>query len=104
MGDSVKWEEFNLLRAELILGKPAPEFSHTSVYGTPVSLKDLRSKVVVLYYWSTRDGRTVRKRNWIQRNGESIKITKFILVGKEYQYTSMMSSLISSYATDGGPV
>ena len=59
MGDSVKWEEFNLLRAELILGKPAPEFSHTSVYGTPVSLKDLRGKVVVLYYWSTRDGRTV---------------------------------------------
>ena len=59
MGDSVKWEEFNLLRAELILGKPAPDFSHTSVYGTPVSLKDLRGKVVVLYYWSTRDGRTV---------------------------------------------
>lgn len=59
MGDSVKWEEFNLLRAELILGKLAPEFSHTSVYGTPVSLKDLRGKVVVLYHWSTRDGRTV---------------------------------------------
>lgn len=59
MGDSVKWEEFNLLRAELILGKPAPEFSHTSVYGTPISLKDLRGKVVVLYHWSTRDGRTV---------------------------------------------
>ena len=59
MGDSVKWEEFDLLRAELILGKPAPEFSHTSVYGTPVSLKDLRGKVVVLYYWSTRDRRTM---------------------------------------------
>lgn len=59
MGDSVKWEEFNLLRAELILGKPAPEFSHTSVYGSPVSLKDLRGKVVVLYHWSTRDRRTV---------------------------------------------
>ena len=59
MGDSVKWEEFNLLRAELILGKPAPEFSHTSVYGIPVSLKDLRGKVVVLYHWSTRDRRTV---------------------------------------------
>ncbi|RKU05634.1 hypothetical protein C6502_22155 [Candidatus Poribacteria bacterium] len=59
MGDSAKWDEFNLLRAELILGKPAPAFSHTSVYGTPVSLKDLRGKVVVLYHWSTRDGRTV---------------------------------------------
>ena len=60
MGDSAKWEEFNLLRAELILGKLAPDFSHTSVYGIPVSLKDLRDKVVVLYHWSTRDGRTVR--------------------------------------------
>ena len=52
--------EFDLLRAELILDKPAPEFSHTSVYGISVSLKDLRGKVVVLYHWSTRDGRTVR--------------------------------------------
>ena len=56
----VKRTEFDLLRAELILGKPAPEFSHTSVSGVPVSLKDLRGKVVVLYNWSTRDGRTVR--------------------------------------------
>ena len=60
MGNSVKAEEFNLLSTELILGKPAPEFSHTSMYGIPVSLKDLRGKVVVLYHWSTRDGRTVR--------------------------------------------
>ena len=60
MGDSVKWEEFDLRRAELLLGKPAPEFSHTSVYGLPVSLKDLRGKVIVLYHWSTRDGRTMR--------------------------------------------
>ena len=29
MGNWEKAEEFNLLRAELILGKPAPEFSHT---------------------------------------------------------------------------
>ena len=57
------WEkraEYDLLRAELILGKPAPEFSHTSVYGDPVSLGALRGKVVVLYHWSTSDGRTVR--------------------------------------------
>ena len=57
------WEkraEYHLLRAELILGKPAPEFSRTSVYGAPVSLNALRGKVVVLYHWSTRDGRTVR--------------------------------------------
>ena len=54
-----KRAKFDLLRAELILGKPAPEFSHTSVHGLPVSLKDLRGKVVVLYHWSTRDRRTV---------------------------------------------
>ena len=46
-----KAEEINLSRAELILGKPAPEFSHKSVYGRPVSLTDLRGKVVVLYHW-----------------------------------------------------
>ena len=48
------WEkvgEIGLLRAEFILGKPAPEFSHKSVYGSPVSLTDLRGKVVVLYHW-----------------------------------------------------
>ena len=60
MGNSAKWREFDLLRAELILGKSAPEFSHTSVHGVPVSLGALRGKVVVLYHWSTRDGRTVR--------------------------------------------
>ena len=56
------WEkraEYDLLRAELILGKTAPEFSHTSVYGNPVSLGALRGKVVVLYHWSPRDGLTV---------------------------------------------
>ena len=45
-----------MLRAELILGKLAPEFSHKSVYGGPVSLADLRGKVVVLYHW--QDGIT----------------------------------------------
>lgn len=60
MGDSAKWDKFKMLRAELLLGKPAPKFSHTSVYGAPISLKDLRGKVVVLFHWSTRDGRTVR--------------------------------------------
>ena len=51
MGNMEKVGEIGLLRAELILGKPAPEFSHKSVYGRPVSLKDLRGKVVVLYHW-----------------------------------------------------
>ena len=60
MNNWAKRAEVDLLRAELILGKPAPEFSHTSVYGVPVSLKDLRGKVVALYHWSTRDGRTMQ--------------------------------------------
>lgn len=51
MGNWEKVGEIGLLRAELILGKPAPEFSHTSVYGRPVSLTNLRGKVVVLYHW-----------------------------------------------------
>ena len=52
MADGTRWKIYDLLRAELILGKPAPDFSHTSVHGTPVSLSALRNKVVVLYYWS----------------------------------------------------
>ena len=52
MTDGMRWRIYDLLRAELILGKPAPDFSHTSVHGTPVSLSNLRGKVVVLYYWS----------------------------------------------------
>ena len=56
-GNWEKEAEADLLRAEQILGKPAPEFSRTSVYGVPVSLKDLRGKVVVLYHW--QEGITV---------------------------------------------
>ena len=55
------WEkpnEFNMLWAELVLGKPAPKFSHTSVDGTSVSLQSLRGKVVLLYYWSVREDTT----------------------------------------------
>ena len=52
IADGTRWGMYDLLRAELILGKPAPDFSHTSLYGIPISLHDLRGKVVVLYYWS----------------------------------------------------
>ena len=52
MTNGTRWRIYDLLRAELILGKSTPEFSHTSVHGTPVSLNALRNKVVVLYYWS----------------------------------------------------
>ena len=55
MGDWEKFAEFDLLRAELILGKSSPEFSHTSIDGFPVSLTDLRGKVVMLCHWCTRD-------------------------------------------------
>ena len=71
MNNWVKRAEFDLLRAELILGKPVPEFSHTSVYGIPISLKDLRGKVIVLYHWSTRDGRTMRD---TEKEGEISKL------------------------------
>ena len=52
MVDGTRWRIYDLLRAELILGKPVPDFSHTSLHGSPVSLSVLRGKVVVLYYWS----------------------------------------------------
>ena len=52
MVNGKRWRIYDLLRAELILGKPAPDFSHTSLDGIPISLNDLRGKVIVLYYWS----------------------------------------------------
>ena len=52
MVNGTRWRIYDLLRAELVLGKPAPEFSHTNLHGLPVSLSALRGKVVVLYYWS----------------------------------------------------
>ena len=52
MVNGTRWKISELLRAELILGKPVHQFSHTSLHGIPVSLSALRSKVVVLYYWS----------------------------------------------------
>ena len=55
MRDWRKANELNMLWAELILGKPAPKFLHTSMDGTPVSLQTFRGKVVLLYYWSARE-------------------------------------------------
>ena len=77
------WEkraEYDLLRAELILGKPAPEFSHTSVYGALVSLGALSGKVVVLYHWSTRDGWTVRDD---ETGGEITKLKRLYAAHKD---------------------
>ena len=54
MRNQRKANELNMLWAELILGKPAPKFSHTSVDGAPISLQSFRDKVVLLYYWSAR--------------------------------------------------
>ena len=59
LGNDLKATEFYLLWANLVLGKPAPEFSHVSVDGDRVSLQSFRGKVVMLYHWSTRDISTV---------------------------------------------
>ena len=80
MNNQEKQMEYDLLRAELILGKPAPAFSHPSVYGAPVSLSALRGKVVVLYHWSTRDGRTVRDD---ETGGEITKLNRLYAAHKD---------------------
>ena len=36
-----------------MIGKPAPDFSATDIDGNPISLKDYRGKVVLLYFWAT---------------------------------------------------
>ena len=56
--DHLKMAESYLLWADLILGKPVPDFSHVSVNGDRVSLQSFRGKVAMLYHWSTGDGLT----------------------------------------------
>ena len=80
MNNQEKQMKYDLLRAELILGKPAPAFSHPSMYGAPVSLSALRGKVVVLYHWSTRDGRTVRDD---ETGGEITKLRRLYAAHKD---------------------
>ncbi len=80
MDNQEKQMKYDLLRAELILGKPAPVFSHPSVYGAPVSLSALRGKAVVLYHWSTRDGRTVRDD---ETGGEITKLKRLYAAHKD---------------------
>ena len=36
-----------------MIGKPAPDFSAIDIDGNPISLKDYRGKVVLLYFWAT---------------------------------------------------
>ncbi len=36
-----------------MIGKPAPDFSATDIDGNPISLKDYRGKVMLLYFWAT---------------------------------------------------
>ena len=73
MADGMRWRIYDLLRAELILGQPAPDFSHTSLYGIPISLRDLRGKVVVLYYWSIEydEGDLLRFKRLYEMHGEN---------------------------------
>ncbi len=36
-----------------MIGKPAPDFSAIDIDGNPISLKDYKGKVVLLYFWAT---------------------------------------------------
>jgi hypothetical protein len=40
----------------LRIGQPAPELVGEDIDGAPIRLSDFRGKVVVLLFWSTRDG------------------------------------------------
>ena len=73
MDDGPRWRVYDLLRAELVLGQPAPDFSHISLDGVPISLNDLRGKVVVLHYWSIQYDETdiARVKRLYSRHGEN---------------------------------
>ena len=56
MGDRVKAAEFRLRTAELMIGKPAPDFTLKDINGEIVSLVDFRGRVVLLDFWATTCG------------------------------------------------
>lgn len=79
MDNGPRWKVYDLLRAELILGKPAPDFSHISLDSVPLSLNELRGKVVVLHYWSIQYDETdiARVKRLYSRHGEN---SNFVLI------------------------
>ena len=79
MDDGPRWKVYDLLRAELVLGKPAPDFSRISLDGVPISLNDLRGKVVVLHYWSIQYDETdiAKVKRLYSRHGEN---SDFVLI------------------------
>ncbi len=79
MADGTRWRTYDLLRAELLIGKPAPDFSHISLDGVPISLADLRGKVVVLHYWSIQYDETdvAKVQRLDRRHGEN---SNFVLI------------------------
>ncbi len=77
--DGPRWRVYDLLRAELVLGKPAPDFSSISLDGVPISLNDLRGKVVVLHYWSIQYDETdiAKVKRLYSRHGDD---SNFVLI------------------------
>ncbi|MBY0309410.1 MAG: peroxiredoxin family protein [Phycisphaerales bacterium] len=60
----VKVDQFNIADGDdsvqhRLIGKPAPDFSTTTLDGKPWSLKDQRGKVVLLQFWSASAPRSV---------------------------------------------
>ena len=61
MGDRVKAAEFRLRTAELMIGKPAPDFTLKDINGETVSLMAFRGKVVLIDFWTTTCGPCITK-------------------------------------------
>ena len=56
MHDREKTAECRLRAAELMIGKPAPDFTLKDINGETVSLVDFRGRVVLLDFWATTCG------------------------------------------------
>lgn len=56
MHDREKAAEYRLRAAELMIGKPAPDFTLKDINGETVSLVDFRGRVVLLDFWATTCG------------------------------------------------
>ena len=105
MADGTRWRTYDLLRAELLLGKPAPDFSHISLDGIPISLADLRGKVVVLHYWSIQYDETdiAKVQRLDRRHGEN---SDFVLISvcvqsRAAEWEAEVKQLIATHAMPG---
>ncbi|MFT3683794.1 MAG: redoxin domain-containing protein [Phycisphaerales bacterium] len=73
-----------------LLNQPAPEFSATTLDGSPWSLKDQRGKVVVLQFWSASSPRSLSSLSAFNSTDTDYKGRGTVVVGVNEDHVSLV--------------